>query len=525
MPRPPRHALRSVAATARRSPRRLAVIAAVVAVVAATVGIALTTSVRRVQAASPAPGVSLFDTKAFPRVVTDQDRRAVEVGVRVRFASAGAVTALKFYRGPQNTGSRVGHLWSIGGQLLASATFTDGGRSGWQTATVAQPVGVRAGAEYVVSYFAPKGAYSADANYFAGRAVSRGPLTAPAGRNGVYRYGSTSGFPTDSWHSSNYYVDLIFQAGNPAPPPVLRPTATPSATAVPTPATTVGTILPPRPAPTTSTASPSTPQPSSSSAPPVRPGSFPGAADTGVPPGRALKEVQGDYHVTKDGAVVQDLLIHGALFIEADNVTVRYVEARCASSYWIVRDQGRNTTITDSTFSVDRSKPGAYCQYGITSGDNVTLRRNEVAYTPNGLTFAGGTATVEDNWVHDQAAYPGQGDHVDAVLLSGGGSGPYVFRHNTFSVPMNQTAALAFYDDFGQLRNVVADGNLLEGGGYTVYGGGNGSANVRITNNVFSRSVFPKGGFYGPVTGFDKGGSGNVWSGNVWSDTGAPVTP
>ncbi len=62
-----------------------------------------------------------------------------------------------------------------------------------------------------MSYYAPNGHYSATPAYFATpRTV--GPLTAPPGNNGLYRYGAGGGFPTGSWNSTNYFVDVVFAA-------------------------------------------------------------------------------------------------------------------------------------------------------------------------------------------------------------------------------------------------------------------------------------------------------------------------
>ena len=61
---------------------------------------------------------------------------------------------------------------------------------------------------------APNGRYAADAGYFAAAGVDNGPLHALQngvnGGNGVYLYGS-GGFPTETWQSSNYWVDVVFQ--------------------------------------------------------------------------------------------------------------------------------------------------------------------------------------------------------------------------------------------------------------------------------------------------------------------------
>jgi hypothetical protein len=95
---------------------------------------------------------------------------------------------------------------------LGTVTFTGETASGWQQATFATPVTVNANTTYVASYYAPVGRYSVNENYFSS-ATTRGPLTAlqngTDGANGVYRYGA-SGFPTSSYLSSNYWVDVVF---------------------------------------------------------------------------------------------------------------------------------------------------------------------------------------------------------------------------------------------------------------------------------------------------------------------------
>ena len=60
----------------------------------------------------------------------------------------------------------------------------------------------------------PGGRYAASPGYFATpRTV--GPLTAPSGDNGVYRYGAGGGFPAGSFNSTNYFVDVVFRATSP----------------------------------------------------------------------------------------------------------------------------------------------------------------------------------------------------------------------------------------------------------------------------------------------------------------------
>ena len=42
-----------------------------------------------------------------------------------------------------------------------------------------------------------------------------------SGGNGVYRYGANSAFPNQTWNAANYWVDVVFQAGYPPPPPLM----------------------------------------------------------------------------------------------------------------------------------------------------------------------------------------------------------------------------------------------------------------------------------------------------------------
>ena len=117
-------------------------------------------------------------------------------------------------QGPQNTGTHVADLWSSTGTLLATATFSNETASGWQQVNFSTPVAITAGTTYVASYHT-NGQYSADPNYFA-TAHTNGSLTAPAGStsggNGVYAYDSASLFPTNSYNSKSYGVDVLFKA-------------------------------------------------------------------------------------------------------------------------------------------------------------------------------------------------------------------------------------------------------------------------------------------------------------------------
>ena len=48
---------------------------------------------------------------------------SVELGFKFTSSVSGEITGIRFYKGPQNTGTHIGDLWSADGTLLASATF------------------------------------------------------------------------------------------------------------------------------------------------------------------------------------------------------------------------------------------------------------------------------------------------------------------------------------------------------------------------------------------------------------------
>ncbi|MBO0684517.1 MAG: DUF4082 domain-containing protein, partial [Candidatus Dormibacteraeota bacterium] len=127
---------------------------------------------------------------------------------------AGSITAVRFYKGPQNTGTHVADLWSSSGQLLATATFSNETPSGWQQVSFATPVPIQANTTYIVSYHTNTGFYSATSAYFNGFSANSWPLHAPdsatAGGNGVFAYGADPTFPSSSFNGTNYWVDVVF---------------------------------------------------------------------------------------------------------------------------------------------------------------------------------------------------------------------------------------------------------------------------------------------------------------------------
>ena len=169
----------------------------------------------------------LFAADAVPATAAENDPDGVELGVKFVPATNGQVIGVRYYQGAGNTGTHVGNLWSSSGTNLASVTFPDSSTVGWVTALFSTPVPVSAGSTYVASYYAPTGHYASTSNFF-GTTWTNGPLSAPSGANGVFRYGSASGFPDGSWQSTNYWVDPLFTSSGGGGDPSPSPTPTPS---------------------------------------------------------------------------------------------------------------------------------------------------------------------------------------------------------------------------------------------------------------------------------------------------------
>ena len=81
-------------------------------------------------------------------------------GIKFTSSSNGWITGIRFYKGPNNTGTHVGSLWSSSGTLLGQVTFTNESTAGWEQAKFATPIAVTAGTTYVASYLAPGGEYA-----------------------------------------------------------------------------------------------------------------------------------------------------------------------------------------------------------------------------------------------------------------------------------------------------------------------------------------------------------------------------
>ena len=159
---------------------------------------------------------TLFGPDQNGQSAATNDPTVYELGLRFVAQSDGTVSSLRYYRSSadaSDTDVRTLNLWTAAGVNLGAVTVqSDAGQTGWQDGVLSTGIALEAGETYVVSYGTEQN-YVFTSNFFATPWQNAdGDLVAPAGANGVYAAGGTGLFPTQSFNSTNYWVDLTFTA-------------------------------------------------------------------------------------------------------------------------------------------------------------------------------------------------------------------------------------------------------------------------------------------------------------------------
>ena len=547
---------RPVSPKARRVQVALATAVALIATSAAA------WSATTANAAAAAPE-TIWGTNAPAQASVDTDTGAVELGTRFTAVANGRATGVRFYKTAENKGTHTGSLWSSSGVLLSRITFSSETNSGWQTAALSTPVDLVAGTSYVVSYHSSYGRY-ASTQKFSGSSVSPN-LKVPSSNVGVYAYGTGSAFPTQTWNSSQYWVDVTFSAGGPettspstssaAPvasttPPVTAtptPTVAPTTTTTPTtPITAAGGTTSTTPVnikvtaqiPRTTTATPALCKTSAVWSNLVACG-WAGAGNTGYPDGQVFsKTVTGGLTVTVDGTVIDGYRISGGVTVKAKNVVIR--NSWITNSAGGVNGTGVVKILNGASATVDHNLlDGQNATHACLwhEGASMVATANECTGVNDGIFSwastvgvdgTGDNFTIADNWLHNFTTLAANG-HVDGFQTEGAKNG--VIRHNTFDVAQDQTSAIAIWNTRKSASNIAVSNNLIQGGGFSIYAedldpsetspaGGYTVTTITFTNNRFSNSRYACVGNFG--VWFTRGGPSDGWhrSGNMLLETG-----
>jgi hypothetical protein len=273
---------------------------------------------------------------------------------------------------------------------------------------------------------------------------------------------------------------------------------------------------------------------------------YPAPSNTGVPRRTVLTRSHG-FAVTTAGRLIRGLDVTGSIEVDADNVTIEDTRVTNASpgghAVWIAPGV-HGTVIKDSWLrGADHSHHSiAYAVQNSGSDTNRGIRLRMDACTE----CWSGPGTLSDSYAASNATFPGA--HYESIYY-GGGSGRLRLIHNTLVNPHGQTAVVFAGNDYGNQTGLTIIDNLLNGGGFVIYGGAVGKVgattrNVTITGNRFGRCLtraiynqrsggtacangpdrhgyWPNGGYFG-VSAYVNSAV-TKWSGNYWDDNLAPV--
>src|SRR5215467_12951325 len=103
------------------------------------------------QSTPPAGSLTFWTNSPTPATPEDSDTASTTLGLKFYSEVAGTISGVRFYKGPNNTGTHVGTLWSSGGTKLAETTFSGETASGWQQAQFSSPVNIAANTTYTIS--------------------------------------------------------------------------------------------------------------------------------------------------------------------------------------------------------------------------------------------------------------------------------------------------------------------------------------------------------------------------------------
>jgi hypothetical protein len=156
---------------------------------------------------------TLLEPCSRPETRVADDTSAVELGIRFTPHVAGTLRGVRFFRGATTPWINYPiHLWKDDGTLLASGVIpvSQNPNNGWVVGYFSTPVTVTPGEVYVASYHAPNGGYSYTLGEMASGIWSQGGQLHSLPDGGVFAYGPSGSFPSQTLASTNYYVDVVF---------------------------------------------------------------------------------------------------------------------------------------------------------------------------------------------------------------------------------------------------------------------------------------------------------------------------
>jgi hypothetical protein len=255
------------------------------------------------------------------------------------------------------------------------------------------------------------------------------------------------------------------------------------------------------------------------------PAGFPNASNTGVPAGTALRAYTGPRTISRPGTVVDGKAM-GCIRVTVPGVVIRRSKISCGDGYAVFSRDGDHsgTPLVIADSEIDCRMSGATAL----GEARIVARRLNIHGCENGGDI-NQAFDIQDSYVHD--LFQSESAHPDGFQFASGhyengslrtASRNITIKHNTIYATRDDGTIgnASIISNRGGDTNVLIQGNLIAGGGYTIYceQGARGS-NYRVLDNAFSRRFSPKVGFYGPSTDC----SDETQSGNYIYETRKPI--
>jgi hypothetical protein len=247
----------------------------------------------------------------------------------------------------------------------------------------------------------------------------------------------------------------------------------------------------------------------------------PGATNTGVPAATALTVHNGDINVTKAGTVISGLDVHGAIKVNAPNVTIKNSIIRFRAGGYIdgIHSYSTGLNIVDTEIAPTTTSPN----YNGIMGSGFTATGVNVHGVVDAVHIYGNNVTIQNSWLHGNTHFlqdpnwGGKPSHDDSIQIVSGTN--IRILNNTYEGAYN--SGIQITQDNGTVSNVTIAGNVAGGGGCSVnvsQKGGGPIAGISVTNNRFRRDQRVSGcAIIRPKT------TVVASSGNTWIDNGAAV--
>lgn len=235
---------------------------------------------------------------------------------------------------------------------------------------------------------------------------------------------------------------------------------------------------------------------------------WPSAETTGVPTGITLTP-SGPLTLTTAGQVVDALDVTGCVDIRANDVTIRRTRIRCDGLVGVrVGDAVTGTKLIDVDL-IGAEVPGST---GVVGG-GLTLSRVDLSRFRQGLEIGERGLVLDDSYLHDLRP-------TGTPAIGTSGATGLTVRHNRIAQPRDSGPCVMASARGRPLVDLLIDGNLLSGGGWSVHVIGKSATasdvtNARVVNNRFGRDAD-----FGPLATED---AQVTSSNNVFDDDGSPI--